>query len=99
MPVSLELIENGRVFRYVISDPWRIVDFTATFPQAKAVLDAAQHPVHGVVNLYAAAKDPIGVLNIRQHPSFSHVNVRYTAFSHDTFLPPRLPSTALRIAP
>src|SRR5258708_14506833 len=98
MPVSLELIENGRVFRYVISDRWRISDFTATFPQAKAVLDAAQHPVHGVVNLYAAAKDPIGVLNIRKHPSFSHVNGGYTAFCHASLLARRVTETALRIA-
>src|SRR5258707_6928419 len=98
MPVTLELIENGRSFRYVISDPWKIADFTATFPQAKAILDAAQHPIHGVINLYAAAKDPIGVLNIRKHPSFSHIKGGYNAFCHARFLARRVTVTALRIA-
>ncbi len=98
MPVNMEMIENGRVIRYVISDPWRIVDFTATFPEAKTILDAALYPVHGVVNLYAAAKDPMGVLNVRKHPSFSHVNGGYTAFCHASLLARRITETALRIA-
>ncbi len=98
MPVTLEMIENGRCFRYVISDPWKIADFTATFAEAKAVLDASPYRVHGVANLHATAKDPMGVLNIRKHPSFSHPNSGYTAFCHATLLARRVTETALRIA-
>src|SRR5260370_27896932 len=98
MPETMELIEHGRSFRYVISDPWKIADFTATFPQAKAILDAAPHLVHGVVNLHAAAKDPMGVLNIRKHPSFSHANSGYTVFCHASLLARRITETALQLA-
>src|SRR5258708_22245424 len=98
MPVNMEMIENGRVIRYVISAPWRIVDFTATFPEAKTILDAALYPVHGVVNLYAAAKDPMGVLNVRKHPSFSHVNGGYTSLFHASLLPRRITENTPRIA-
>ena len=98
MPVTMELIENGRCFRYVISDPWHIADFTATFPEAKAILDAADHPIHGIVNLHATAKDPMGVLNIRKHPAFSHVNGGYTVFCHASLLARRVTETALRLA-
>lgn len=98
MPVNLELIEHGRSFRYVISDPWKIADFTATFPEAKAILDAAQHPVHGIVNLHATARDPMGVLNIRKHPAFNHVNGGYTVFCHASLLARRVTETALRLA-
>jgi len=98
MPVTMELIENGRSLRYVISDPWIIADFTATFPEAKAILDAAHYPVHGVVNLHATAKDPLGVLNIRKHPSFSHPNGGWTAFCHASPLARRVTETALRLA-
>ena len=98
MPVTVELIENGRSFRYVFSDPWKIADFTATFPEAKTVLDTAAYPVHGIVNLLATAKDPIGVLNIRKHPSFSHANAGYTIFCHATVLARRMTETALLLA-
>ena len=98
MPVSMELIENGRCFRYEISDPWKIADFTATFPEAKAILDAAPYPVHGIVNLHATARDPMGVLNVRKHPSFSHANSGYTVFCHATLLARRVTETALRLA-
>src|SRR5260221_9212873 len=94
MPVNMEMIENGRVIRYVISDPWRIVDFTATFPEAKTILDAALYPVHGVVNLYAAAKDPMGVLNVRKHPSFSHVNGGFISLFLSKFFSPRVKENA-----
>ena len=98
MPVTLELIENGRSFRYVISDPWKMADFIATFPQAKAILDASPYRVHGIVNLLGAAKDPVGVLNIRKHPSFSHPKSGYTVFCQATLLARRVTETALRIA-
>jgi hypothetical protein len=98
MPVSMELIENGRIFRYVFSDPWKVADFTATFTDAKVILDAAPYRVHGIVNLLATAKDPIGVLNIRKHPSFSHANSGYTAFCHASLLARRVTETALRLA-
>src|SRR5215468_5758281 len=98
MPVTLALIENGRSFRYVFSDPWKVADFMATFPEAKAVLDASAYPVHGIVNLLATARDPIGVLNIRKHPSFSHPNSGYTVFCHATMLARRVTETALQLA-
>src|SRR5258708_32375169 len=98
MPVTLELIEHGRSFRYVISDPWKIADFTATFPQAKAILGASPNRVHGIVNLFAAAKDPMGVLHIRKHPSFSHPNSGYTVFCYASLLARRITETALKIA-
>jgi hypothetical protein len=98
MPVTLELIEHERCFRYVISDPWKIADFVATFPHAKTILDASPFPVHGIVNLHATAKDPMGVLTIRKHPSFSHPNSGYTAFCHATLLARRVTETALKIA-
>ncbi len=99
MPVTMELIENGRCFRYVFSDPWRMSDFTATFDEARAILDASPYLVHGVVNLLATAKDPMGVLNIRKHPSFSgHPNSGYTVFCHATLLARRVTETALRLS-
>ena len=98
MPVRMELIENGRAFRYVFSDPWRIDDFTNTFAQAQAILDSSPYLVHGVVNLLATAKDPLGVLNIRKHPSFHHTNSGYTVFCHGSLLARRITETALRIA-
>src|SRR4051794_16730503 len=99
MPVSMELIENGRCFRYIFSDPWKVAEFTATFDQAQVILDSSPYPVHGVVNLLATAKDPLGVLNIRKHPSFNgHPNSGYTAFCHANLLARRVTETALRLA-
>jgi hypothetical protein len=98
MPVKMELIENGHSFRYVISDPWKIADFTATFDEAKAILDVSPFPIHGVVNLLATARDPMGVLNVRKHPAFSHPNGGWTAFCHASMLAHRVTETALRLA-
>jgi hypothetical protein len=94
----MELIEDGRVFHYIFSDPWKIEDFMATFSQAETILNKATTPIHGIVNLYATAKDPIGVLNIRKHPSFSHAMSGYTVFCEASPLARRVTEAALRVA-
>ena len=98
MPVQMDYLHQGHIVRYVISDPWTIDEFTATFESSKAYLDNAKHTVHWLVHLDGVAKDPAGVLRTRQHPAFSHANTGFVIFCVNNSLARRIIETTLRLA-
>lgn len=98
MPIQTDYLEQGRIVRYIFSDPWTIDEFIAMFEPAKDYLDGASEPVHWIVNLTTVVKDPVGVLRTRQHPAFSHARTGYVVFCVGNPLARRLVETALRLA-
>ncbi|HRE47446.1 MAG TPA: hypothetical protein PLD47_06950 [Aggregatilineales bacterium] len=80
MPVSIRLIEDGWIIHQICADPWDMHEFAETFPAAKGMLDAADHPVHFIVNLEGTIREPRGVLRFRQHPGFTHPRTGFVVF-------------------
>src|SRR5262249_32655564 len=98
MPVTVDYASPEHIIHYVISDPWTIDQFVATFHDAKAFLDQANFPVHWVVNLGGTIKDPSGVLRPREHPAFTHPHTGYVVFCMTNALARRIVETMLRLA-
>jgi hypothetical protein len=99
MPVTVEIIENGHVMSYSITNPWTLNEFTATYPDAKAYLDRAPFRVHSLVGLeFVGRRPPPNVLRVREHPSFSHENGGYVVFCGAPTLAKALTGAALQIA-
>ena len=98
MPVTVEIIENGHIMSYAITNPWTMSEFTVTYPDAKAYFDRAPFRVHSLVRLeFVGARPPPNVLRIREHPSFSHPNAGYVVFCGAPALAKVLTGAALQI--
>jgi hypothetical protein len=66
MPIKVQILEKGHVFRYYYTDPWGLTDLIELDSALiKPHLDAVQHKVHSVVNMTASHHMPAGVLHIR----------------------------------
>jgi hypothetical protein len=99
MPVTVEIIENGHIMSYAITNPWTMNEFTATYPDARAYLDRAPFRVHSLVRLErVGVRPPANVLRVREHPSFSNKNGGYVVFCGAPTLAKALTGTALQIA-
>ncbi len=50
MPVTQELIENGRILLVTFSDPWTAQEMVSLFPEARRFYDAAERPIHILID-------------------------------------------------
>src|SRR5947207_7833780 len=77
MPVSLDILEDGRIIRVVFADPFKSGDMYPLFQQDKLHRDQYQqeHPgrkVHLMVDFRQVKSLAQGFLQARQSPSLSH---------------------------
>lgn len=98
MPARIDLLEDGYVIRYDISDPWTMEEMFACYDQAKPLYDAANHKIHMLVNLEASRNLPHGVLRVRQDPGLSHPNGGTVALVGAATFVRAIAETILRLA-
>ncbi len=73
MPVTQELIENGRILQVVFTDPWTERDMTGLFPQAQQYYDNARQKIHMLIEMRSRHATQ-GALRARYAPGLSHPN-------------------------
>ncbi len=72
MPVRLEIIEDGYVLHYTISDPWEISDLLKAYDQERAYRDSVALVVHSLNELSGVQKVPPSWWIARQGPGLTH---------------------------
>jgi hypothetical protein len=79
MPVTLELVENGRVMFFTFTDPWDTQELMALYPRSAAYLDQAKHKLHTLTDVRNARRLPSRVLDLRRGPDWAHPNSGHVA--------------------
>ncbi|PJF34893.1 MAG: hypothetical protein CUN49_13325 [Candidatus Thermofonsia Clade 1 bacterium] len=72
MPVTLELIENGRVLSVTFIDPWAMSDVLSLFPELERIYNAAERPIHALIDARQSKLPSSGALRARESPAFKH---------------------------
>ncbi|PJF30956.1 MAG: hypothetical protein CUN51_05600 [Candidatus Thermofonsia Clade 1 bacterium] len=72
MPVTQELIENGRILLVVFTDSWTADQMLSHYPQAQQYYDAAKHPIHLLIDVSGARLSIPGALRAREAPALRH---------------------------
>lgn len=71
MPVTQELIENGRILLITFIDPWTAEELLRLFPEGKRYYAAAQQPLHTLIDASRIKSIALGALRARAAP-FTH---------------------------
>jgi hypothetical protein len=72
MPVTQELIENGRILLVTFSDPWTAQEMVSLFPETRRFYDAAKRPIHMLIDTRQARAWTPHALRAREAPSLRH---------------------------
>ncbi len=72
MPIQIEVIEEGFVLHYMISDPWDVPELLKTFEEERAYRDSVSHVVHSINDFSGARKIPANWWSARQGPGLTH---------------------------
>ena len=72
MPVVLEIVEDGFVLHYTISDPWEVPDLLKAYDDERAHRDSVSHVVHSINDLSTARRIPKNWWSARQGPGLTH---------------------------
>ena len=65
MPILIDLIENGHVVQYTVSDPWSPSEILPAKEQSHVIFGKAQHKLHVIADLRGASLN-LGLLNAVQ---------------------------------
>jgi hypothetical protein len=74
MPVTADLIENGRIICLRTASPWNVDETFEAYKVAEGYFDAATHKLHSLVDVRDLVSIPPGVLKVRNTPFISHKN-------------------------
>ncbi len=72
MPVRLQIIEDGFVLHYTISDPWEVSELLTAYDEERAHRDSVAHVVHSINDLSGTRKIPRNWWSARQGPGLTH---------------------------
>jgi hypothetical protein len=72
MPVTQELIENGRILLVTFSDPWTAQEMVSLFPEARRFYDAAERPIHILIDTRRSKMPAPNALRAREAPALRH---------------------------
>lgn len=72
MPVAQELIENGRILLVTFTDPWAAREMLQLFPESRKYYDAAERPLHLLIDVSGARLSMPGALRAREAPALKH---------------------------
>src|SRR5258708_35539893 len=73
MPMTMEPREDGRILRFVFTNPWNLTDVAQVFEKDQAFRDRATTTVHALVDCSDIDTLPPGTLNVaRLSPSYNH---------------------------
>lgn len=78
MPVAQELIENGRILLVTFTDPWAAKEMLQLFPESRKYYDAAERPLHLLIDVSGARLSMPGALRAREAPAS---NIRWAGRS------------------
>ena len=74
MPISVELVENGRILHYIFVDPWTLNDMQEVNRKASEYYDAAGHTIHVLLDVGKVRTLPSGFMRARHNPDVTHPN-------------------------
>src|SRR5689334_1079924 len=102
MPVETELVEDGHVGYFKISDPWTLEELFQGFVQATAYRDKIHesHPnrrVHTLIDLMMTNAAPPGVMQGRKLPSLSHATRGEIVFAVKNEFPRSIGKAMLKV--
>jgi len=72
MPVTQELIENGRILLVTFSDPWTAQEMVSLFPETRRFYDAATQPIHILIDARRSKMPAPNTLRAREAPALKH---------------------------
>jgi hypothetical protein len=79
MPATAELLEEGHILKYVVSDPWTMDDIYHITREGKQVYDNSPHRVHLIVDVTQTHRVPPSFLSVRNVPDLNHPNSGHIA--------------------
>ncbi len=79
MPATAEIFENGRILKYVVSDPWTMDDIVHITREGKQIYDTSPQRVHLLADLTGTRRVPPGFLSVRNVPDLNHPNSGHIA--------------------
>jgi len=74
MPVTTDLLENGRIIYLRTASPWSIEETFEAYKVAETYFDTALHKLHSLIDVRDLVSIPPGVLKVRNTPFISHKN-------------------------
>jgi hypothetical protein len=87
MPVSFDIIEDGRICVLTATNPWTIAEFTQFYPQLKNHLDTAPTKVHLLFDFSQVSLWKGNAFQARNAPFTGHPNMGFLAMiSTSTFV-------------
>ncbi len=72
MPVTLDLIEDGRVLYYQFTDPVEISELLALYKKEAQLRDAVSYPLHSITDFSGLHRIPQNWLQARHGPGLKH---------------------------
>jgi hypothetical protein len=79
MPYSANMIEDGHILLYDVSDPLSMDEFVSDYARLTAIYDASACRIHSLGNLTTLRQIPAGFLKIRHSPGAFHVKAGFVA--------------------
>lgn len=78
MPIELDILENGHVLRYLMTDPWTIEDYEPILERDIMHRESVNHKVHNLT-IAKLRTVPAGALRARNAPTFNHPTAGHLA--------------------
>jgi hypothetical protein len=72
MPVHFDILDAGHIIYYRQEPPWTYDEYALELEKELAHRNSVNHTVHNLMNASLVRKVPIGVLQARSAPIFSH---------------------------
>jgi hypothetical protein len=98
MPVTTDLLENGRIIRLCTVSPWTIDQTFEAYKIAETHFDTAPHKLHSLVDVSDLGSIPSGVMKVRNAPFVHHKNSGQMAVVGAQKLARTLAETMLKVS-
>lgn len=97
MPVELDIIENGHILHYYITDPWTYEDYEPHLEREIQHRESVDHKVHNLLNARVRTV-PTGALKVRSSPTFNHRTAGHVAIIGTSQIVRGFTQTIIRLA-
>ncbi|MCS6872347.1 MAG: hypothetical protein RML95_03295 [Anaerolineae bacterium] len=86
MPVTQELIENGRILQATFVDPWTIDEVFSLYPEQECIYNSASQPIHILIDVRQATRATYHAVRASDAPVLRHPMCGNIAIVGATFL-------------
>jgi hypothetical protein len=77
MPVTMQILDNGRILHQIFSEPWDVRDLNRVLKESLDHYEKVDHPVHLITDVQGVHGIPGNVLQARGSAPITHPRAGY----------------------